>query len=589
MFFISAGSLADVDQKWIKLLHYEKNLMGKMHSRIEDQKFFLHPQGQKNPNKELLANIESLQQNPHHYHCRFPARYEYLTKKLNLARTPPCQELSFWKSQFKPKGVSLIYASQYLSNPTSVMGHTFLRFSNQESSEYLNVTVNYGADIPEDAGVMDYLVKGIFGGFKGTFFVGPFYIKHHEYINIDRRDLWEYELNLASEEINDLINHLWELVKQVEFKYYFTRENCAFLPLAALEAVKPDLKIIDQLHFYLIPSESLKAIRNQGLVKSVKFYPSLRKKLEVKLEQMNVKQRNSYDQILSDADQKFQSEDNLVLEAVMDYYHIQKQLQGGRFYSDQEAFFNRALMLRSRLGVNTNEPALRVPTAPDRGHGPFRVGIGTGLQNRDTSFVELDFRPALHELFDIHTGYLPYSEISLLKGQTRFYLDSSEFVLDSLTIFSLKKIVPYSSISSEISWAHEFLLESNKYEDCRSCYFVNFNSHIGLAAGSLFKTLNFYALPGVDLKWGNLSNRLSAGLGSIFGVIYSPWENFKLLADLGVHYGLRPSRQSSWDFKGSFDASYSLSSDYSLVLKTEFLKSHFSTGRELCLSGHYYF
>ena len=56
-----------------------------------------------------------------------------------------------------------------------------------------------------------YAVKGIFGLYKGYYSILPYYVKVREYNDLERRDVWEYTLNLTPPEVVRMFRHIWEL------------------------------------------------------------------------------------------------------------------------------------------------------------------------------------------------------------------------------------------------------------------------------------------------------------------------------------------------------------------------------------------
>ena len=102
--------------------------------------------------------------------------------------------------------MTLVFSSYYLNNPASAFGHTFLRFNRAhttaigERRELLDYGIDYSADVDTGNAVL-YAIKGMTGLFPGTFKRIPFFYKVREYNDYESRDLWEYELNLAPEQL----------------------------------------------------------------------------------------------------------------------------------------------------------------------------------------------------------------------------------------------------------------------------------------------------------------------------------------------------------------------------------------------------
>jgi hypothetical protein len=67
------------DSKWLKLLHYKKNLLGNYVSEADAQSFFLAKNGKFDPALELEAAKKAFAETSHpddnHPICKFPLRY----------------------------------------------------------------------------------------------------------------------------------------------------------------------------------------------------------------------------------------------------------------------------------------------------------------------------------------------------------------------------------------------------------------------------------------------------------------------------------------------------------------------------------
>ena len=216
------------------LLHYKE---GK--STIEDKKFFLHPEGYKEPFKELEETVKRLKSEPK-LRCKFPARACFIEKYLKVKLPKPkCPELEKFLSEVKGSRISIIFADYHINSPASMFGHTFLRIFEKERNLYTYV-VNYSANVDESNPIL-YAFKGLFGYYKGYYSVAPFYIKIKEYVGIEGRDLWEYELKVSAERLHLLKLHLWEL-KNVYSYYYFFQKNCSSEVFHTLNLLYPEDK-----------------------------------------------------------------------------------------------------------------------------------------------------------------------------------------------------------------------------------------------------------------------------------------------------------------------------------------------------------
>ena len=212
--------------------------------------------------------------------CAFIARYQWLKEQLAFddRRLPrlTCERFQTWYEELHPEAISLIFPSAYMNNPASMFGHTFLRIDRKgqtESTRILAYTINYAARVPADAG-LEYVFKGVFGGYHGYFSTVPYYMKVQEYRDIDNRDIWEYSLRFNPGQIRALLMHTWELGSGY-FDYYFFKENCAYHILSLLEVADPTLHLTDQFVFWTIPVDTIRLVTGQNhLVKDITFRPS---------------------------------------------------------------------------------------------------------------------------------------------------------------------------------------------------------------------------------------------------------------------------------------------------------------------------
>ena len=70
-----------------------------------------------------------------------------------------------------------------------------------------------------------YALRGLFGGYEGSFTDERFYNFNHIYGENESRDLWEYPLNLTPDQQYLVTFHAWELLQKVQFTYYFFLDN----------------------------------------------------------------------------------------------------------------------------------------------------------------------------------------------------------------------------------------------------------------------------------------------------------------------------------------------------------------------------
>ena len=218
--------------------------------------FFLAKDGKTDPAAELEATLEGLFA-PARSRTSSPTRSAaspracLLSARLGLdpAALPPAAARSrTTSSRASPGGVTLVFSSYYLNNPSSAFGHTLLRLDKAEGAprakhfELLDYGVDYAATVDTPNAIL-YAVKGLFGRFQGQFKHYAYYYKVRQYGDYESRDLWEYDLALTPEETALLAAHLWEL-GGTWFAYWYLDENCSYHVLGALEAAAPRLELL---------------------------------------------------------------------------------------------------------------------------------------------------------------------------------------------------------------------------------------------------------------------------------------------------------------------------------------------------------
>ena len=95
---------------------------------------------------------------------------------------------------------------------------------------------------------------------------------------LENRDLWEYRLNLTQVETERMVEHVWEL-KQIQFDYFFFDENCSYRLLELLQVARPSLRLTEQFPLTAIPTDTVKAVKEAGLVEKIDYRPSREREL----------------------------------------------------------------------------------------------------------------------------------------------------------------------------------------------------------------------------------------------------------------------------------------------------------------------
>lgn len=284
-------------RQWQGLLHFDRGgVLSIRRSAVTSPSFFLSDQGRFDPRAELEATLDALHQqmpspgDPPHAQCRFPARALWLEQKgaYTWQDDIPCETWDDWWLAHRDRQVGLLFATGYLGNPASFFGHLLLLLSHDEgenraASQLLERSYNFGADVPEQEGMVAYVVKGLLGGYSAQFSNALFFQNAWVYSEMQMRDLWHYRLDLPEFERRLLIAHLYE-IEPFRYDYLFLTENCASRIGRMLEIVV-DRPIVPTGGLWVAPEAVVKAVAQAEvggvpLLKSVEHHASRRRRTE---------------------------------------------------------------------------------------------------------------------------------------------------------------------------------------------------------------------------------------------------------------------------------------------------------------------
>ena len=490
----------DQERRWHLLLHYKGTWLGGYESEADGMAFFNAPDGKTNPKAELIATLRSFFKNPNslkpedeHPQCNFPARYKWLKQELSIdpSRLPKadCTRMEGWVAQLDPQSVTLIFASFYMNNPASMFGHTFLRVDSKSTNNQQalsNYGVNYAATV-DTGSMLLYALKGLFGFFKGEFSIFPYYLKVQEYSNWESRDLWEYQLNLDSDQIDYLLRHLWEL-GGTYFDYYYFQENCSYHMLTILEVANPDLELSGDFFFSVQPADTIKILTEQeGLISKVNYRPAILSRMKHKTDQMSEEENEVLYDLVENTDAlkdpSFQQLEiprkALVLDAYLDYLEYEGLGQEDFDPKKPLRIPHVVLVERSKLKYKRQDVDLAHFSAPpESGHGTDRVKLGVGF-NDDELFQEIAYRPTLHDILGREAGYKKDSQFIFFDIVGRYYYESKRFRLDQFRLLDIKSLTPYEPIFKKPSWKLNLGFDTIRDFDCDYCNSFKGNGGFG--------------------------------------------------------------------------------------------------------------
>jgi len=570
---------------WHLLLHYKPNLLGGVMSQADGAAFFLSPEGKTNPQAELDAALEQfftdepVGRTAQQAQCAFPDRYQWLKQQLAFDHTRlperKCERLERWLDEINPASATLIFASAYMNNPSSMFGHTLIRIDQRgqtPQTRILAYVINYAADADTDNAAL-YAVRGVFGSFKGYFSTMPYYIKIQEYSDMENRDLWEYRLNFDEARIRRLLLHAWAL-GNTYFDYYYFKENCAYHLLSLLEIADPTLHLTDHFHVWTLPVDTVRLVAAQpGLVTDVAYRPSGFNKILHKLTLLDPQERRLFNQLRHDT-APLQSEtfrqlstpqQAALLDLASDYVQYQQAGDPAR-HTSLAPRLQTLLAARSALKIPSEAVEIPSPTGPpEAGHTTIRAGVATGLLDSEF-FEELAIRAGYHDLLDDARGYLPTAQIEALSLRLRHYNTTDRNRVKEFILLRIRSLSPINELSTMPSWKINASFEAVKEHACGNCNAVNFNTGAGAALeADVIVHHVVYAFAEADASAGNAFDPgYRIGGGGTIGLLtdLAPWWKMQLSAT----YLSFPLGERSSDFRSLFEQQLTLTTNLALRL-----------------------
>ncbi len=550
----------DQDITWQRLMYANKN----QKSEVTYSGYFLSENGKNNLKEELKADISALfvpAQDNQSIRCKFPARSQWLMQKVGIQENElpqvKCTEFENWIGQIKPHKANLIYATDFMGNPSSMFGHTLLRLDpkDQQQLNLVSYAVNYAATVAGNDN-WSYAWKGLTGQYPGEYSLMPYYRKVKEYGDFESRDLWEYELNLSPEETRFLVSHIWEM-QHVSFPYYFVSDNCAYRLLGLVDLVKPESNLQEKFTYASIPMETIKSMQQQGLTKAPVYRPALETQLLAQAHQHGASLAKVAHQIAmlpiqqsSQILKSFTEQDQAkILEMAYDDLYLQFI---GRKVEESIAQpqLRQLLALRSQIDLDKQRQEPKRPTKePTQGHNARNLSLKAGEVQGD-KFIELGHRQAYHDLIDPQGGYRAGTQLLFLNGNAQWRDDHLKLErLDLLEVNSYNPIQPFKTPLSwgfNLGWRQEAIHDGSFSED-KQHGVASFNAQVGYSLADYGRKHICYGQVQTYVQTGsNLDKGWRVGMGPTLGCMNQWFERFNSVVQIELPYW---EDQNQWNLR----------------------------------------
>lgn len=452
---------------WKSLLHYNKNK-----SYINDPSFILSIDNFSLKN-EMLATIELLNKQDQSKNpiCAYPARFYFIQQELDLTgELDPlknCNSKSFekYKRKVPYDNISLVFASAKVADPSSMMGHIFIKVSGQNSENYNAEHAISFFTVIDTFNVPKLIIKSTILGMDGIFSLMPYDKQKNRYLK-ENRNLWIYDLNISEYKKKLIFLHIWEL-KDVNMTYLFTGYNCATVIHFLLSMAKSSF--LEESRLWVTPLDVLKEVHKQeSMVSSVKLIPSphwyirmLTNKLSDsdiilqsfknnnvlnKISDLNIKKETDFLSLeLISSYSSYLNSNNMLLEKKYD--KIKSKIKSKKANVDKFTYID---ISKYKSPANSYDDS------------QFALGI-YNLNNKN--YLNLKFLPTSHYLQDDNRNY--FSESSLELGSVDILVSDNDIKIKSLNIYSMKSLLPFNKFTKGLSSRFKFGIDSHFNEDLK--------------------------------------------------------------------------------------------------------------------------
>lgn len=470
---------------WSALIHSENG-----RANISDPKFLLS-HNNFSLASELNLTIDFLYRGDSSNVCRFPARYYWLRQNLNIPELPldSCLEVLEFRHKAPIEKISIVFASETVSQPASMLGHSFLKLrgKNDRGAE-VSHAITFYTDI-NTYNLPKLLFDSLAIGKQGYFALLPYDEMQRRYVDKEQRNLWEYELVLNNFQIELIRLHLLEL-KHTKLTYFFQKYNCATLLNYVISLTG---KPMPDNTWWLTPKDLIKNAQHASLIDSTQIITPSRWLFRALATQVPLHDQQAIRQQILQG-----TIDNNFFQSGNEASFIQLELAGAyNQYTYQAEEINDSIWTRNKnaiskikefsfvsMQLSSNEKNNPINTPGNR-----QVSLSTQNDNGEQSLM-LTVLPVSHTLLDDNRGYAAESSLQLFSTTLKAPLYGGQLSLDRLVFFDMASLMPYDEFTGGKSARFHIAVEPHKNTQLE-------NSQVFTTSGAMGITNRI--IPDIDL------------------------------------------------------------------------------------------
>ncbi len=480
--------------------------------------------------RELQLTIDFLYVGAPNNVCRFPARYLWLRQNLNTPALPveSCPEVIEFLAKAPVEKISLVFASENLAQPASMLGHVFLKLTGKNEG---GIEISHAISFYTDANTLNLpklFWDSMVVGMQGFFSLSPYQTKLRQYVDEEQRTIWEYPLTLDEAQVSLIKLHLLEL-KQTRLTYFFQKYNCATVVNFILAVSGKNAGSDGE---WMTPRDVIKRAHRVGLIETSQVISPSRWLVRALYNQVSPQEKQAIRDHILRGDIA-----NHIDESASDAAFIRFEL--ARAYNQYVYFTgihakttwinndSALTAVKARLfpGKNLNVDERYNPLyTPDNG----QFSIALRQEEGETSFV-MNVSPVSHTLTDDNRGYFNETSLRLLSADIKWTIPNNGIKLDRLTIYNIESLTPYNTWTGGISGRFSIAKEPQRDSSLVARGTFAVSGGLGLTVRAA-EDMDIYAMGGGGVahtgKVGYFYSSLETGV-----VLRGIW-NMKTLASL---------------------------------------------------------
>jgi hypothetical protein len=430
---------------WKALLHFKENEFF-----INGPKFlFSYPNQslEKELKLSLIAFKNTDVMDDSHAICQFPARFNWLSEQLNLPKAdfpkPTCNEYNEFLEKAPADNIELVFASENVSSPSSMMGHSFLKISGKNAQNNdTSHAISYFT-VLDSFNPANLIFRSLVTGMDGIFALLP-YKKHIEhYQTVENRNIWEYQIKLTHREKKLIHQHIWEL-KDKPSSYYFTKYNCATLTHFLLAIAEP--RLLQQNHNWVTPQDVIKDAFQFNLIKSANLKPSLSWQIKMLVDNVSTEDQLAIKNNIRDISKvNTNSSSSFKTELMVNYnqYAFTENIITTDQYKDNTRWLNSNFNNDFKIDVSRYKAPQKTPN-----DSQFSIGL---IRKDNVDLLSFQIMPAAHRLQDDNRQYFSENALELADLQLNIDVENQNIELDHFTLYGVKSLIPIDRFTYGLS------------------------------------------------------------------------------------------------------------------------------------------